>query len=268
MAVTVVNGVRLYWEESGASGVPLVLVHGSWGDHHNWDRVVPLLARRARVFTYDRRGHSQSERPAGQGAIQEDVEDLAALISAMGAVPACVVGNSGGAVVGLKLAVTHPNLIARLAVHEPPLFGLIQGHPMMPAVAQRMGAVLELLKAGDDEGGAKLFVETIAFGPGMWETLTPEMRATFVFNAPTWLDELSEPIETGLSIDLEKLAAFDRPTLLTQGDQSAPFFPAVMDRLASAMPRARRHTFHGAGHVPHVTAPDDYVAVVEEFLRA
>ena len=267
MPISTLNGVRLYWEEHSASGAPVVMVHGSWGDHHNWDAVVPGLSRGSRVFTYDRRGHSQSERQVGQGAIQEDVEDLAALIRTMGIAPACVVGNSGGAVVGLKLAVTHPDLIATLAVHEPPLFGLIQDHPMMPAVAQRIGAVLDLLKKGDNEAGAKLFVETIAFGPGMWDTLAPEMRRTFVFNAPTWLDELNEPIETALSLDLAKLSIFERPVLLTQGDQSAPFFPAVMDRIAAAMPRARRHTFHGAGHVPHVTAPDDYVAIVGAFLR-
>jgi pimeloyl-ACP methyl ester carboxylesterase len=39
-----INGVQLYWELTGNSGEPLVLVHGSWVDHHNWDRVVPSLA--------------------------------------------------------------------------------------------------------------------------------------------------------------------------------------------------------------------------------
>lgn len=267
MPTSVLNGVRLYWEEHGTDGTPAVMVHGSWGDHHNWDAVVEPLARQLRVFTYDRRGHSQSERPPGQGVIQEDVEDLAALIRTMGIAPACVIGNSGGAVVALKLAVTHPDLLAGVAVHEPPLFGLIQDHPMMPAVAQRIGAVLELLKLGRDEAGARLFVETIAFGPGMWERLPPETRRTFVFNAPTWLDELSEPIETALSIDLSRLASFDRPVLLSQGDESAPFFPAVMDRVAAALPHARRHVFHGAGHVPNLTAPDQYVSVVGAFFR-
>jgi pimeloyl-ACP methyl ester carboxylesterase len=37
MAVAMVNGVRLFYEVSGAGEVPLVFVHGSWGSHHNWD---------------------------------------------------------------------------------------------------------------------------------------------------------------------------------------------------------------------------------------
>ncbi len=43
-----VNGVELYYELSG-SGAPLVLVHGSWGDHHNWDPVVAAFAESFRL---------------------------------------------------------------------------------------------------------------------------------------------------------------------------------------------------------------------------
>jgi pimeloyl-ACP methyl ester carboxylesterase len=44
MATANVNGVRLRYEVTGREGVPLVLVHGSWGSHHGWDLVVPGLA--------------------------------------------------------------------------------------------------------------------------------------------------------------------------------------------------------------------------------
>ena len=36
-----VNGVRIAYADTGGTGIPLVLVHGSWGSHHNWDLVVP-----------------------------------------------------------------------------------------------------------------------------------------------------------------------------------------------------------------------------------
>jgi pimeloyl-ACP methyl ester carboxylesterase len=83
-----VNSVGLYWERTGESGDPLVLVHGSWGNHHNWDVVVPGLSRSFRVLTYDRRGHSQSERPTRTGSVLEDVADLAALIEHLRLAPA------------------------------------------------------------------------------------------------------------------------------------------------------------------------------------
>lgn len=266
MPITSINGVRLFWEQHGQHGAPVVFVHGSWGDHHNWDAVVPAFARSFRVFTYDRRGHSQSERRPAQGSIEEDVADLAALIRTNGMSAAHAIANSGGAVVALKLAATEPDLLASVAAHEPPFVGLIQDHPMLPAVRQRLGAVVERLRAGDMEGGARQFVETVAFGPGMWDRLTAEMRRTFVFNAPTFLDEMNEP-ESAMSVDLTRLATFRQPMLITQGDQSAPFFGAVVERIAAAVPRARRHTFHGAGHVPHLTAADEYVGVVSQFLN-
>src|ERR1044071_939064 len=106
-----VNGTELYFEVTG-SGAPLVLVHGSWGDHHNWDPVAGALGERFQVVTYDRRGHSASERPAGQGSVFEDADDLAALIEHLGLGPAHIVGNSFGAAIALRAAVRHPEVFS------------------------------------------------------------------------------------------------------------------------------------------------------------
>src|SRR5947208_1105757 len=171
-----INGVELYYELSG-SGEPLVLVHGSWGDHHNWDPVVPALADWFRVLAYDRRGHSASERPAGQGSVFEDADDLAGLIDELGLAPAHVVGNSFGAAVTLRAAVRHPQLFRSVLIHEPPLFPLLAGTDFEPAlgeVQRRIGAVIEHLERGEAEAGAHLFADTVAFGPNAWdERLTP-----------------------------------------------------------------------------------------------
>lgn len=263
MPVSVVNGIRLYSEWHG-EGAPVVLVHGSWGDHHNWDAVVPGLARTFRILTYDRRGHSQSERLPGQGSVEEDVADLALLITAQQVAPAHIVGSSFGASIVLKLAVARPDLFASLIVHEPPLVGLLGGDPGLLAVQQRFEAIIATLQSGRTELGAQEFVETVALGPGMWEELPPGMRQTFAFNAPTWLDEMKE--QGAFLLDLGRLAAFDRPALISRGDQSPPFFGTILDRIGETLPHARRHTFHGAGHVPHLTHPDDFVSIVGGFI--
>jgi pimeloyl-ACP methyl ester carboxylesterase len=265
MPIDVINGVQIFWEQHGATGAPVVLVHGSWGDHHNWDAVVPGLAAAFRVVTYDRRGHSQSERPIGQGHIEEDVADLEALVAARALAPAHLVGNSYGAAIVLKLACLRPDLFASMTVHEPPLLGMLEGHPALPAVRERIGPVLDLLRAGQDALGAQRFVESVALGPGMWERLPPEMQQVFVMNAPTFLDEQNEP-DTVMTVDLARLAAYRGPAMVTQGDQSPPFFGLIVDKIASALPHARRYTFQGAGHVPHVTNADEYVRVLSEFI--
>jgi len=103
-----INGIDLYWELTGSKGAPLVLVHGSWGDHHNWDSVVTELSKTFRVLTYDRRGHSKSERLNEQGNIEEDVSDLIALIEYLNLSPAYIAGNSGGAAIALRTAARRP----------------------------------------------------------------------------------------------------------------------------------------------------------------
>ena len=85
MATAKVNGVELYYEINGTGEVPLVLVHGSWDSHDDWNLVVPRLADSFRVLTYDRRGHSESQRPTGQGSVREDVADLASIDRTPGA---------------------------------------------------------------------------------------------------------------------------------------------------------------------------------------
>ena len=236
MPISSINGVQLYWELSGG-GEPAILVHGSWGDHHNWDLVAPALSNSLKLATYDRRGHSRSERLLGQGSIHEDVADLAALIEHLFGGPAHVIGNSFGAAITLNLAIQRPELIRSLVAHEPPLFGLLEGETQvqgaLAAVQERIAAVVPLLQVGDFAGGARRFVETIAFGPGAWDQLPRATRDTFISNAPTWLDELQEP--RWMMLDLKRLAAFSAPALLSSGGESPPFFP---------MPRFR---FSGTG---------------------
>jgi pimeloyl-ACP methyl ester carboxylesterase len=269
MSAARVNGVELYYELSG-SGEPLVLVHGSWGDHHVWDAVVGSLAESFRVLAYDRRGHSASERPAGQGSVFEDADDLAGLIDELGLAPAHVVGNSFGAAITLRAATRHPDAFRSLAAHEPPLFPLLAGTAFEPAleeVQRRIDAVVQLLERDDQEGAAKLFADTIAVGPGAWEEqLTPQVREVFIANAPTFLDEVRDP--DALQMDLDALVAFDKPALLSSGTESAPFFAPVADMIAQRLPRSQRVTIDGANHVPHLSVPQRYVDLVSTFAQA
>jgi pimeloyl-ACP methyl ester carboxylesterase len=272
MPTTVVNGARLFWKLEGQAGDPLVLVHGGWGDHHGWDQIMPALARTYRVLSYDRRGHSQSERPVSQGSKREDAADLAALVEHLDLAPAHFLGNSFGASIVLQLASEQPDIFLSLQAHEPPLFGLIleSTDPLEREVAQKMElrrrAVIKLLEDDEIEAGARLFMESIAFGPGAWEQLPAEARQTCIFNAPTFLDEGRDP--EWLMLDVKRLANFAPPALLTQGDQSEPFFNLVLNAVMRALPRMRRQTVHGAGHVPQVSHPEAYLEVVTSFLRS
>jgi pimeloyl-ACP methyl ester carboxylesterase len=270
MATANINGVRLFYGLRGAGKTPIVLVHGSWDSHADWDLLVPGLAESFRVLTYDRRGHSQSGRLTGQGSIREDVADLAGLIDHLSLGPAWVVGNSFGASITLRLAGERPDLLRGVIAHEPPIFAVLANDPVLAPMLEDVGksvdAVARRIAAGDHVGAAEQFVETVALGPGTWAQLPDHSRQTFIENAPTFLDEAKDPEQS--TFDFEWIADFSRPLLLTKGGQSPPIFALVVAMLAEALPDAEVVTFPDAGHIPHVTHPNAYLEAILKFINS
>lgn len=256
-----INGIDVMVDEMG-SGNPLVLVHGSWSDHVEWSMVVPALAERYRVISYDRRGHSGSA-PA-KGTIDDDVDDLAALIEKIAEGSAYVLGNSRGGTIALRLAAGRPDLVRSVLVHEPPAFALLGPEAAAEARPATLPDVLALIRDGHNEEGAKLFVETIVFGPGAWHEVPPAVRETFTRNAPTFAEEQDDP--TCEWVDLSALADSGVDVRLSVGDSSPPFFGAVADHIACVVPQATVEVLKGPGHVPHLTHPDVFVAAVRRWL--
>ena len=262
------NGIDLYCEINGVGDSSLVLVHGSWDSHNDWDLVVPSLSQRFPVITYDRRGHSQSERPSGQGSVTEDVADSGGpdqrtqdrtgvgnreLIWRVDLTPTCS---------------KRPELMLGLIVHEPPLFSLLEDDPaadeLLIDLKQTIDSVVERIAAGDHAGAAEHFVE-IALGPGAWSEMPPEYKQIVIQNAPTFLDETKDAEQ--FAFDIESIKNFSKPTLFTPGDQSPPMFAPVVAKLALALPHAEVVTLQGAGHIPHVTHPTLYIDAITDFIN-
>jgi pimeloyl-ACP methyl ester carboxylesterase len=269
MASVTVNNVKLAYADVGA-GPAVVWVHGSWTNRHGADRLAARLAEQYRVITYDRRGHSESERPPGHVTVDTHATDLAGLIEHLGAAPAHLVANSFGGGVALKLAAQRPDLVASLCLHEPPVARTFAHDPEikigLDTEWSRIEAVIAEIEQGDPEVAARHFVEAVAMGRGAWAGLPAQTRQTFIYNAPTFLPDSTEEAR-GL-LDTAELASISVPVLLTVGGQTPPEFAAsrVIACLAAAIPNARQHTFPDAGHVPHLTHLDELVRVVTEFL--
>lgn len=267
MELVAVNGVDLAVEQTGG-GPAVVLVHGSWTDRHAWDLVTAGLGDRYRLITYDRRGHSQSERPPGSTGLAAHATDLAALIDHLEAGPAHIVANSFGGLVALATAAAHPGMVASLCLHEPPVFALVKSdHGWQgPLAAERRieRRVAALIDADDCEGAARTFIELV-IGPGAWAQFPEEVHRTMVNNAPTVpgdFEAVHEPL------DPSSLARIEVPVMLTGGGQSPAEVPfgAVLERLSDLLPTAEHHIFEAAGHAPHRTHPRELAHVVDAFV--
>jgi pimeloyl-ACP methyl ester carboxylesterase len=116
------------------------------------------------------------------------------------------------------------------------------------------------------EGGARLYFDHVADTPGGWEGLDQRRRGLLLSNAPTYLDQCRDP--DALGIDIEDLAAFGGPALLTYGNRRPPLFRRIVEMVVAAMPGARSEAIPGATHDPQVTHPDRYAALIEDFVQA
>jgi pimeloyl-ACP methyl ester carboxylesterase len=263
------NGTNLYYEIHGDHGDPLVFVHGSWVDHHSWDAVVARLAKHFRVLVYDRRGHSRSG-PGRVGTVMADhVGDLQALMETLDFAPTHVAANSYGSIISLRLAVSRSDLFRTLIIHEPPLMTLLDQdeslRPQMELFNKQAVEVCTLLEEGKTAEGVALFVDTLALGPGQWAKLPQPARDLFIANAPTFLNEVRDPVKLG--IDLDSLDTIRCPVLLTTGTTSPPLYSRVAALLENAILGVERQVFQGAGHVPQSTHQEVYVKTVREFIR-
>ena len=134
-----VDDVHLEVEVTGA-GEPVVVIQTAL----TVDELRPVSQQIARsgdyqVFHYHRRGYAGSGPAHRQGSVAADAADAAALIRAMNASPAHLVGVSYSAAVALSLACSAPQLVQTLTVVEPPPVGT-------PSAAEFRRANRKLLK--------------------------------------------------------------------------------------------------------------------------
>jgi len=116
-----VPGATLYYEVQG-SGPMLLIIPGGPQDAGVFAELAQRLADRYTVVAYDPRGNSRStfDGEVAPLLMDQQADDAAALIEALGNGPAYVFGTSGGAQIGLNLAARHPELVEALVAHEPP----------------------------------------------------------------------------------------------------------------------------------------------------
>lgn len=108
-----VNGIKIWYATFG-SGPPVILLHGGLANANYWGKLVPVLAEHYRVVVMDSRGHGRSSRDSRPYGYDLMASDVLALMDFLHIDNAALVGWSDGAIIGLDIALHHPERLSKL----------------------------------------------------------------------------------------------------------------------------------------------------------
>ena len=109
-----INGQRLYYEDTGGDGPPVVLSHGFLMDHEMFAPQVAALRDGYRVITWDERGFGLTDDDGESFTYWDSAADCLGLLDHLGIERAVLGGMSQGGFLSLRAALTAPNRVRAL----------------------------------------------------------------------------------------------------------------------------------------------------------
>lgn len=279
-----INGTTLEYRDAGR-GDAVVLVHGSASDRRAWDLQEGPLAERFRVISYSRRYHWPNDPipDTADYSMKEHVADLEALLSALDAAPAHLVGHSYGAILCLLLAMRKPSLVRTLVLAEPPaitlfvsntpkpleLLKVLATRPRTAAAIIRLGVMgagpaKKAFRKGNTAAAVRTFGDAV-FGAGGYDRLTESQRAQAGDNLSTIRGEL---LGSGfLPLGAGEVRKVHAPVLLVTGARSIRLFHHLADRLEELLPVTERVEVPESSHIMQNDNAREFNRSVVSFLE-
>lgn len=240
--VTLPSGLRVHYQQIG-EGPDVVMVHGITGNLAVWHlHIVPALAGRLRMLTYDLRGHGLSSTPPTGYSLDAMAEDLLELLDALELECPAVVGHSYGADIALYLAANHPERVSQVIAIEAALPAMEQlrahdrwiGWDYWVRALEQAGVQVPADKRSDLRHLIRATIDMPKkWGPlrGLPRNPKPLLRL---------LDETTLPEEYRQigSLPLERLGSITTPVVLMYAEHSAfiDTFNHLRDHLPDAHP--------------------------------
>lgn len=193
-------------------------------------------------------------------------DDAAALIDALAAAPAIVIGRSQGGEIAVDLALRYPDRVRALALLEGG--GLSLSEALTRWLADLDSQVFAAAEADMSTVGETMLSRVV--GDAGWEGLPEPVKQIFTANGPAIVAEHRGGL---LDVSVEQLGTIVHPTLLVAGRDSPPAFAEATNLMAEAMPSAEVEWVEG-GHVINPAHPvvldfiDQVLALKEQSCTA
>ncbi len=257
MEIVDVNGTYLHYRLSGPANAPILVFSNSLGtDFRIWDDVVAALANAYRILRYDTRGHGLSDCPTANWGMQDNVDDLAALMDHLGLAHAAVTGLSVGGLIAQGLAAERPDLVRLLIVSNTGV------KVSAPNVWQ------DRIRQVQQHGLASIsdMVMQRWFTP---EFLRTSAKVSLLRNMllATRATGYTRTCQAIADTDLfDSTARLRLPSLVIAGEKDTAAPPDVVRETAGLIAGCRFEIIRGSGHLPCIDNPDRVAALLTDFL--
>jgi pimeloyl-ACP methyl ester carboxylesterase len=259
------RGIELAWEVLGDAGSPTaVLVHETATSREAWRPVARCIADLGgRAVIYDRRGWGESSAPADyrRTTVEEQSEDLAELIGAVGPVGGAYGAGLGGLIV-LDLLLRHPDAVEAAVLVEPLIPGLAEG------ATEALSEDREALREAVQERGVNGLLDTYlegrlgALGPGL-ERLPTELTQPARATPGSLAAELGAA--SGWSQPLRRLGEAEQTVDIVTCEDTPGLLREAAEALAERLAEGRRSDLPQPGP-PHVRAAATVAGVLSSSM--
>jgi pimeloyl-ACP methyl ester carboxylesterase len=238
------GGVHTWYELLGPDDAPpVLLLHGGLSSSDDWGAQTPVLAEHHRVILADRRGHGRTPDVDGPITYAGMAADTVAFVEALGVGPVAMVGWSDGALVGLGVARTRPDLVRKL---------VMIGQYVHPDGCRPWFAEL----------AAAMTPETF---PAMFRDDYAERSPDGPEHYPVIFAKLAHLWRTEPDIPVADLVDVAVPTLVLAGDDDLVTVEHAA-AIAEAIPDAQLAIVPGASHTSPIEKPDVVNRLLLDFL--
>ncbi|WP_232719053.1 alpha/beta fold hydrolase [Gordonia metallireducens] len=246
-------------------GPPAVLWHSMFVDSGSWDRIVPGLAARRRLFIVDAPWCGASEKSAAAADIEACADAAREIIATVGDVCGAEavdwVGNAWGGHVGMQLAAVEPERINTLVAMSAPT------RPIDRALRRRIGLLLPMYRVIGARGPVWSAISTTLF-TDRTRSDDPEAIAVLRRGLRNSGRSMIPAIRTAIlnRTDLTWAAArITCPVLFVTTDDRGEWTPEEAREVADNMLDAREVTIREARVIPALEQPGQTVDAVLDF---
>lgn len=268
------HGDRVAYHDVG-DGPAVLLIHGMAGSSSTWRELIPRLSRNYRVIAPDLIGHGASDKPRGDYSLGAFAVLLRDLLDQLGIGRATVIGQSLGGGIAMQFSYQHRDYCERVVLIGSGGLGPDLSWTLRVLSAPGAELVLPIvtpqpvLNAGN---AVKNWLSSVGVksprASEMWSAYTslsdPSTRHAFLRTLRSVVDYRGQAVS---ALNRLYLSA-ELPALLIWGDADTIIPVAHGHAAHEALPGSRLEILSGVGHFPHVEAPDEVVAMIDEFIEA